>query len=151
MIFYQIFSTYSKWKCIETRIFMWIWRLEGLASHWMAYQAILCYYLTIIEWGWGSSEEFWRWLEEDVIWRGRRPYFRWLNSFGRLQLTSWNLASEKQVYWWKILIDRYNLTFTWFPWQHERLNTTLKISLLLSLHKIRSLDFPINLHKDYYN
>ena len=27
----------------------------------------------------------------------------------------------------------------------------LKISLLLSLHKIRSLDFPINLHTAYYN
>ena len=27
----------------------------------------------------------------------------------------------------------------------------LKISLFLSLHKIRSLDFPINLHTAYYN
>ena len=27
----------------------------------------------------------------------------------------------------------------------------LKISLLLSLHKIRSLDFPKNLHTAYYN
>ena len=150
MIFYHIFSTYSKWKCIETRIFMWIWRLEGLASHWMAYQAILCYYLTIIEWGWGSSEEFWRWLEEDVIWRGHRPYFRWLNSFGRLQLTSWNLTSETYT------DERFWLTGKiWcFRGFHGNMNdwiTTLKISLLLSLHKIRSLDFPINLHTAYYN
>ena len=150
MIFYQIFSTYSKWKCIETRIFMWICRLEGLASHWMAYQAILCYYLTIIEWGWGSSEEFWRWLEEDVIWRGRRPYFRWLNSFGRLQLTSWNLASEKYT------DERFWLTgkiwrFRGFHGNMKDWITTLKISLLLSLHKIRSLAFPINLHTAYYN
>ena len=27
----------------------------------------------------------------------------------------------------------------------------LTFSLLLSLHKIRSLDFPINLHTAYYN
>ena len=27
----------------------------------------------------------------------------------------------------------------------------LKISLLLSLNKIRSLDFPMNLHTAYYN
>ena len=27
----------------------------------------------------------------------------------------------------------------------------LNFSLLLSLHKIRSLDFPINLHAAYYN
>ena len=27
----------------------------------------------------------------------------------------------------------------------------LKISFLLSLHKIRSLDFPLNLHTAYYN
>ena len=27
----------------------------------------------------------------------------------------------------------------------------LKISFFLSLHKIRSLDFPINLHTAYYN
>ena len=27
----------------------------------------------------------------------------------------------------------------------------LKISLLLSLHNIRSLDFPINLHPAYYD
>ena len=27
----------------------------------------------------------------------------------------------------------------------------LKISLLLSLHRIRSIDFPTNLHTAYYN
>ena len=27
----------------------------------------------------------------------------------------------------------------------------LKISILLSLHKIRSLDFPIDFHTAYYN
>ena len=27
----------------------------------------------------------------------------------------------------------------------------LKFSLLLNLHKIRSLDFPLNLHTAYYN
>ena len=31
------------------------------------------------------------------------------------------------------------------------IENNLKISLLLSLHKICSLDFPINLHTAYYN
>ena len=31
------------------------------------------------------------------------------------------------------------------------IESNIKISLLFSLHKIRSLDFPINLHTAYYN
>ena len=43
------------------------------------------------------------------------------------------------------------MTFSLFPCQHDRLNTTLKFHFeLLSLHKIRSLDFLINLHTAYF-
>ena len=44
---------------------------------------------------------------------------------GRLQLTSWNLASEK------FTDEKFWLTFSSFPWQHERLNTTLKFQFCL--------------------
>ena len=31
---------------------------------------------------------------------------------------------QVKIYWWKSLTERSNVTFSWFPWQHERLNTT---------------------------
>ena len=31
---------------------------------------------------------------------------------------------QVKIYWWKSLTDRSNVTFSWFPWQHEGLNTT---------------------------
>ena len=63
----------------------------------------------------------------------------------RLQLTSWNLAVEKYTdkrFWltgkmWRFCSFRGNMN-------------NLKLSLFLSLHKICSLDFPINLHTAYY-
>ena len=67
----------------------------------------------------------------------------------RLQLTSWNLASEKYTdegSWLTGKIDVFVVSMTTWTIEYN-----LKISLLLSLHKIRSLDFPINLHTAYYN
>ena len=62
----------------------------------------------------------------------------------RLQLTSWNLA-KWNICWWK-KCDVFVVSMaTWM------IEYNLKISLLFSLHKIRSLDFPINLHTAYYN
>ena len=67
----------------------------------------------------------------------------------RLQLTSWNLASEKYTderSWLTGKIWRFVVSMaTW------TIEYNLKISILLSLHKIRSLDFPINLQTAYYN
>ena len=63
----------------------------------------------------------------------------------KLKLDKWNIC------WWKFLIDRYKFdVFVVFmaTWTIEY---NLKISFFLSLHKIRSLDFPINLHTAYYN
>ena len=64
----------------------------------------------------------------------------------RLQLTSWNSASEKYTderFWLTGKICRFR-SF------HGNMNTTLKFHFL-SLHKICSLDFPINLHTVYYS
>ena len=66
-----------------------------------------------------------------------------------LQLTSWNLASEKYTggaFWlmgkmWRFVVSMATRTIEY----------NLKISLLLRLNKIRSLGFPINLHTAYYN
>ena len=67
----------------------------------------------------------------------------------RLQLTSWNLASENILmkdFDWQVKCDVFVVSMaTW------TIEYNLKISLLLSLHKIRSLDFPMNLHTAYYN
>ena len=68
---------------------------------------------------------------------------------GRLQLTSWNLTSEKYTderFNWPEKLGVFAVSIA--TWTIEY-NT--KISLLLSLHKIRSLDFPINLHTAYYS
>ena len=47
---------------------------------------------------------------------------------------------------WQVKFDFFVVSMaTW------RIDYNLKISLLLSLHKIHSLDFPINLHAAYYN
>ena len=47
---------------------------------------------------------------------------------------------------WKVKCDVFIVSMaTW------TIEYNLKISLLLSLHKIRSLDFPINLHTAYHN
>ena len=69
----------------------------------------------------------------------------------RLQLTSWNLASEKystlmKDFDWQVKFDVFVVFMA-----TRTIEYNLKISLLLSLHKIRSLDFPINLHTAYYN
>ena len=67
----------------------------------------------------------------------------------RLQLRSSNLASEKDTderFWWTGKFDVAVVSMaTW------TIEYNLEISLLLSLHKVRSLDFPINLHTAYYN
>ena len=68
---------------------------------------------------------------------------------GRLQLTSGNLASENLVmkhFDWQVKFDVFVVSMaTW------TIEYNLQISLLISLHKICSLDFPINLHTTYYN
>ena len=47
---------------------------------------------------------------------------------------------------WQVKFDVFVVSMaTW------TIEYNLKISLLLSLHKVRSLDFPINLHTAYYN
>ena len=47
---------------------------------------------------------------------------------------------------WQVKFDIFVVSMaTW------TIEYNLKISLLLSLHKIHSLDFPINLHTAYYN
>ena len=47
---------------------------------------------------------------------------------------------------WQVKLDVYIVSMaTW------TIEYNLKISRLLSLHKIRSLDFPINLNTAYYN
>ena len=67
-----------------------------------------------------------------------------------MPVTSWNLASEKYT------DERFWLTgeiwhFRSFHGNMNKIEHNLKISLLLSLHKIHSLDFPINLHTAHYN
>ena len=47
---------------------------------------------------------------------------------------------------WQVKIDAFEVSMELLTIEYN-----LKISLLLSLHKIRSLDFPINLHTPYYN
>ena len=69
----------------------------------------------------------------------------------RLQLTSWNLeigkySDEMKDFDWQIKCDICGVAMaTW------TIEYNLKISLFHSLHKIRSLDFSINLHTAYYN
>ena len=47
---------------------------------------------------------------------------------------------------WQVKFDVFVVSMaTW------TIEYNLKISLLLSLQRIHSLDFPINLHKAYYN
>ena len=47
---------------------------------------------------------------------------------------------------WQVKFDVFVVSkATWM------IEYNLKISLSLSLHKIRALDFPIDLHKAYYN
>ena len=64
----------------------------------------------------------------------------------RLQLTIWNLASEK--YTAESFDGRAKCDVFMETWPTEY---NLEMSFLLSLHKIPSLDFPINLHIAYYN
>ena len=67
----------------------------------------------------------------------------------RLQLTIWNLASEKytdESFDGQVKCDVFVVSMETWPTEYN-----LKMLFLLSLHKIRSLDFPINLHIAYYN
>ena len=62
----------------------------------------------------------------------------------KLQLKSWNLAREKNTderFCWQVKCDVFLVSMATLTIEYN-----LKISLLLGLHKIRSLDFPINLH-----
>ena len=66
-----------------------------------------------------------------------------------LQLTSWNLASAKYTDERFCLTVKFDIfVVSMATWTIEY---NLKISLLLSLQKTHSLDFPINLHIAYYN
>ena len=67
----------------------------------------------------------------------------------RLRLTSWNLGNEKYTderFDWQVKCDVFVDSMA--PWTIEY---NLNISLLLSLHKIRSSDFPTNFQTAYYN
>ena len=60
----------------------------------------------------------------------------------KLQLTSWNLAREKytdEKFCWQVKCDFFVDSMATLTIEYN-----LKISLVLGLHKIRSLDFPIN-------
>ena len=103
-----------------------------------------------------------------LIWRRRRDlcpgHLRWLNtvltvcefmSFAK----SWKeKGCSSQAETWQVK----NILMKDFDWQVKcdvfvvsmatwTIEYNLKILLLLSLHKIRSLDFPIKLHTAYYN
>ena len=49
---------------------------------------------------------------------------------------------------WEVKCDVFVVSMTTFT---RTMEYNLNISLLLSLHKIRSSDFPVNLHTAYYN
>ena len=64
-----------------------------------------------------------------------------------LQLTSWNLASEKytgEKFVWQVKSEVFVVSMaTW------TIQNNLKISILLSLHKIQALDLPLKIHIAY--
>ena len=66
-----------------------------------------------------------------------------------LQLTSWTWQVKNILmkdFDWQVKFDIFVVSMaTW------TIEYNLKISLLLSLQKIHSLDFPINLHIAYYH
>ena len=77
-------------------------------------------------------------------------HLRWLNTvLAVCEYTSFAKSRQEKgcssqaetwkvkIYWWKSLIERSNVTFSWFPWQHERLNTTCDLlATTVSLHVI---------------
>ena len=98
---------------------------------------------------------------EDVL---SRYHLRWLNTvLAVCEYTSFAKSWQEegcnsQAETWQVK----NLLMKNFDWQVKcdvfvvsmatwTLEYNLKISILLSLHKIRSLDFSINLHTAYYN
>ena len=90
-------------------------------------------------------------------------YLRWLNTILAVSdymsfAKSWQEKGSSQAETWQVK----NILMKDFDWQVKfdifvvsmatwTIEHNLKISLLLSLHKIRSLDFPINLYTAYYN
>ena len=64
-----------------------------------------------------------------------------------LQAETWQVKNVMMKdFDWRVKTDDFLVSMaTW------TIEYNLKISLFLSLHKIRSLDFPINLHTAYYN
>ena len=64
-----------------------------------------------------------------------------------LQAETWQVKNVMMKdFHWRVKTDDFLVSMaTW------TIEYNLKISLFLSLHKIRSLDFPINLHTAYYN
>ena len=65
----------------------------------------------------------------------------------RSQAETWQVKNTlMKNFDWQVKFDVFVVSMaTW------TIEYNLKISLLLSLHKIRSLDFPINFHTAYYN
>ena len=64
-----------------------------------------------------------------------------------LQAETWQVKNVMMKdFDWRVKTDDFLVSMaTW------TIEYNLKISLFLSLHKIRSLDFPINLQTAYYN
>ena len=120
------------------------------------------------------SFPFWQKRAVKCVWRysrKKKPFLayknkelRWLNtvlavseyrSFAKLwqekgcssQAETWQVKNIlMKDFDWQVKFDVFVVSMaTW------TIEYNLKISLLLSLHKIRSLDFPINSHTAYYN
>ena len=71
----------------------------------------------------------------------------WQEKGCRSQAETWQVKNIlMKDFEWQVKLDVFLVSMaTW------TIENNLKISLLLSLHNVRSLDFPINLHKAYYN
>ena len=107
---------------------------------------------------WGGSTGFFG-VDTSQVW-----VLRWLNTVWAvceymLFAKSWQgKGCSSQAETWQVK----NILMKDFDWHVKcevfivsmatcTIEYNLKISLLLSLHKIRSLDFPISLHTAYYN
>ena len=89
-------------------------------------------------------------LDNPKIWGthlNRREVVMWQEKGCSSQAETWQVKNIlMKDYDWQVKCDVFVVSMaTW------TIEYNLQISLLLSLHKICSLDFPINLHTAYYN
>ena len=97
----------------------------------------------------GSYEEALRWLNTVLAVSEYMSLAKsiWQEKGCSSQAETWQVKNIlMKDFDWQVKCDVFVVSMaTW------TIEYNLKISLLLSLHKIRSLDFPINLHTAYYN